>query len=73
MLVSSILIEGHSLLVQKCLCSPLTAFLLCNFIMDDVIFKVFFFSPVAWFDRINKICYIDVCPNVLKSNFCWSL
>lgn len=57
-------------LVQKCLCSPLTALLPCNFIMDDVIFKAFIFSsPVAWFDGINKICYIEMCSNVLKSHF----
>lgn len=31
--------------------------------------RLFFFPPVVWFDGINKICYIDVCPNVLKSNF----
>lgn len=61
-------------LVQKCLCPHLTAFLLCNFIMDDVIFKAFIFpSLVVWFDGINKICCIEVCSNILKSHFCWLL
>lgn len=29
------------------------------------------FATLVWFDVINKTYYTDVCPNVLKSNFCW--
>lgn len=61
-------------LVQKCLCSTLTAFLLCNFIMNDVIFEAFIFSsPVAWSDGIKNICYIEGCSSILKSHFFWLL
>lgn len=42
---SSVLAERQSLLVQNWLCSPLTAFLLCNFITDDVILRLF--APVV--------------------------
>lgn len=67
---SSVLAQRHCLLVQNRLHSSLTAFLLCNFITDDVILRLF--APVVWFDVIDKTCYIDVHPNLLKSNFHWS-
>lgn len=57
-------------LVQKCSCSTLTVFVLCNFIMDNVIFIAFIFcSLVVQFDVINKICNTEVCPNILKFHF----